>query len=245
MPTPLLSDSFPETTIDYPETDGEPMAESDVQRNYLTYAVEALRDHFRFRPDCYVSGNLLIYYDEGNPRAAVAPDCFVVFGVPGHDRRIYKVWEEGGAVPSFVLEVTSRSTRAEDCGSKRGVYAYLGVREYWQYDPTGDYLRPPLRGWVRDGDQYREIQRGLGPDRDFALLSEVLGLELHLHAGRLRFRDPATSAWLRTYRESADDRRAAEAARAAAERESRALRERLAELEARFDPAFRPLVRSD
>lgn len=169
----------------------------------------------------------------------------MVFGVPGHDRRIYKVWEEGGAVPSFVLEVTSRSTRAEDCGSKRGVYAYLGVREYWQYDPTGDYLRPPLRGWVRDGDQYREIQRGLGPDRDFALLSEVLGLELHLHAGRLRFRDPATSAWLRTYRESADDRRAAEAARAAAERESRALRERLAELEARFDPAFRPLVRSD
>jgi hypothetical protein len=158
----------------------------------------------------------------------------VVFGVGGHDRRIYKVWEEGGAAPAFALAVTSRSTRAEDCGSKRGIYAYLGVREYWQYDPTGDYLRPPLRGWILEGDQYREIQRGLCPDRDFALSSEVLGLELHLRAGRLRFRDPATGAWLRTYREAVDDRRAAEAARDTAELEARALRERLAELEARL-----------
>ena len=140
MPIPLLSDAFPDTAIEYPETDGEPMAGSDVQRDYLLYAVAALRDHFRAHPDRYVSGNLLIYYEEGNPRAAIAPDCFVVFGVPGHDRRIYKVWEEGGKAPSFVLEITSRSTRAEDCGSKRGVYAYLGVREYWQYDPTGDGL---------------------------------------------------------------------------------------------------------
>ena len=34
----------------------------------------------------------------------------------------------------------SRSTRAEDQGRKRKVYASLGVGEYWLFDPTGDYL---------------------------------------------------------------------------------------------------------
>jgi hypothetical protein len=91
MPIPLLSDNFPDTEIEYPETDGEPMAESDLARDDLTYAEEAFRDHFRARPDGYVSGHLLTYYDEASPRAAVAPDCFVVFGGGGHDRRIYKV----------------------------------------------------------------------------------------------------------------------------------------------------------
>ena len=42
--------------------------------------------------------------------------------------------------------VMSRSTRGEDQGKKRRLYERLGVREYWQYDPTGDYLKPALQG---------------------------------------------------------------------------------------------------
>ena len=42
--------------IDYPATDGEPMAETVP----LMYAVTGLRDYFRHRPDVYVSGNLLM-----------------------------------------------------------------------------------------------------------------------------------------------------------------------------------------
>ena len=66
--------------VDYPSSDGQPMAETDHQRTPLTYAIDALRDHFRDRPDVYVSGNLFIYYQKGNPRAVVAPDVFVVLG---------------------------------------------------------------------------------------------------------------------------------------------------------------------
>ena len=60
--------------VEYRSSDGQPMAETDHQRTPLTYAVEALRYHYRDRTDVYVSGNLFIYYREGDPQAVVAPD---------------------------------------------------------------------------------------------------------------------------------------------------------------------------
>jgi hypothetical protein len=66
--------------IEYPDSDGKPIAESDFQRKPLFYAVEALNLYFRNRLDVYVSANLLVYYEEGNSVARVAPDVFVVFG---------------------------------------------------------------------------------------------------------------------------------------------------------------------
>ena len=132
------------------------MAETDDQAISLMYAVTGLRDYFRRRPDVYVSGNLLIYYEEGNVHASVAPDVFVVFGVPNHTRPIYKMWEEGKS-PDFVMEITSRHTRHRDQGPKRQLYRSLGVQEYWQYDPTGDYLEPPLRCLRLVGGEYEEL----------------------------------------------------------------------------------------
>lgn len=68
--------------VDYPESDGKPVAESDYQRPYIAYSTEILNIFFANQPQVYVSGNLLIYYDEGNPKARVAPDAFVVFNRP-------------------------------------------------------------------------------------------------------------------------------------------------------------------
>jgi Uma2 family endonuclease len=121
------------------------MAESDFQRHYLIYAVEALGVYFEDREDVYVSGNLFIYYEEGNPQAVVAPDVFVVIGAPKGDRSSNMLWREPKE-PDFVLEVPSRSTRSEDQGAKRGIYAFLGVQEYWQYDPDRRLPRPAIAG---------------------------------------------------------------------------------------------------
>ena len=143
---------LPDTPVFYPDSDGEPMAESDFQLHPLIYAINALRAFFADRPDVYVAGNMFVYYEEDNPKAVVAPDVFVVFGAPNHDRSSYKVWE-GGKAPDFVLEITSLATRTQDQGPKRGIYAYMGVREYFQADPTGDYLKPPLQGQQLAGDQ--------------------------------------------------------------------------------------------
>lgn len=62
----------------------------------------------------YVAGNLFIYYEEGNPRAVVAPDVFVIMGVPQRRRRIFQTWKEGGRVPDVVIEITSKRTQKDD-----------------------------------------------------------------------------------------------------------------------------------
>ncbi|TGO03649.1 hypothetical protein PN36_02375 [Candidatus Thiomargarita nelsonii] len=77
-----------EDEIDYPDTDGKPIAESDFHRDSLFYLTEALDAHFQEQPEVYVSGALMLYYEEGNPNVFVAPDVFVVFGIPKHNRRI-------------------------------------------------------------------------------------------------------------------------------------------------------------
>ena len=231
--------------VHYPSSDGKPMAESDFQRTPLMYAVARLRHHFRSRPDVYVSGNLLLYYREGDPRAVVAPDVFVVLGASGADRSSYRLWEEPKA-PDFVLEITSRSTHREDQGRKRELYRSLGVREYWQYDPTNDWLAPPLQGLALHAGEYRRLPERVSADGTPVLSSAVLGLELRLTERGLRFRDPQTGQELSNLEETDDarerERQARQAAEtrlaqeAAARRQEAAAREaaeaRVAELEA-------------
>jgi len=187
--------------VTYPDSDGLPMAESDTARDYLIYGVEALDSYFRENVNVYVSGNLFIYYEQGNPRAVVAPDVFVVFGVEKKKRLSYKIWEEEGKVPDLVLEITSKSTASEDRGTKRGLYAYLGVKEYFQYDPTADYLKPSLQGFRLIEGNYLPIPEQLNGDR-LSVYSETLGLELWLEAnGEMRFYDPQTGTKLLSPRE--------------------------------------------
>jgi Uma2 family endonuclease len=219
-----LREMFAPTQIEYPSSDGEPMAESDFQRKPLIYTVEALGIYFQNRPDVYVSGDLFIYYEEGNPQARVAPDVFVVFGVSKEDRPSYFVWKEG-KTPDFVLEITSRSTVSVDQGAKRGIYAYMGVTEYFQYDPTGDYLRPSLRGLRLAGENYVPIRSRMTADGAHIVPSEVLELELRHDDSGLRLYDPASGKKLLSHQEAEAARLEEQAARLKAEA-------RVAELEA-------------
>ena len=201
---------------DYPDSDGKPVAESDYQLTPLTYARDGLRHYFRHRPEVYVAGNLLLYYEAGNPRAAVAPDVFVVLGVANHDRSSYLLWEEG-KVPDFVLEITSRTTRGEDQGKKRELYRRLGVAEYWQHDPRGEWLKPPLRGLELVAGEYVALPRRELADGTLALRSRMLGLELRLTEGGLRFHDPVTGRNVRTLAETDEVREREQQARERAE----------------------------
>ena len=229
-------------TIDYPESDGVPMAENDFQLRTMTYAIEALDNHFHTRSDVYVSGDLFVYYEENNNKARIAPDVFVVFGVPDHRRRTYLLWREGKA-PDFVMEVSSPSTWRADQGSKRNTYAKMGVPEYWLYDPTGDYLAPRLQGFRLAGGQYAPI--AVRNDGVLTGRSEVLALELRLYPDdRFRFHDPVSGQDLPSLEEAERGRNAEAQARQTAEsrlQESEAAREaletRLRQLERRLQRA--------
>ena len=217
--------------VEYPSSDGKPVAESDFQLTVLTYAREALRTHFRAREDVYVAANLLIYYQEGDVDVRVAPDVFVVVGASSHERSSYLLWQEPKA-PDWVLEITSRSTRGEDQGRKRELYRRLGVAEYWQYDPTGDYLSPRLQGLELVAGEYEAMASGERGDGMQVMASAVLGLELRASERGLRFHDPETGRDLLTHAETSAAQRQAEANWQQAEANWRQAETRIAELEA-------------
>ena len=223
-PAPAMAEIF------YPESDGQPMAETDVHRDLMVDLIAMLREYFRDDPHVYISGNLFLYYQEGDPRRVVAPDVFVVKGIPGHQRRIYKLWEEDRP-PDIVFEVTSPSTRGEDLRTKHDLYARLGVTEYFLFDPLDEYLRPPFQGYRLEQDRYVPLR----PAADGSLWSAVLGLELHVRGERLRLFDPESQRWLPLPEEEPAARRAAEARAVVAEARAVAAEAELARLRAQLD----------
>lgn len=215
----------------YPESDGKPMAETDLHRDEMADLIAMLKTRYAAANDVYVSGNLLLYYEEGNPRAAVAPDVFVVLGVPKGRRRTYKLWEER-VPPALVIEVSSRKTRKEDLQTKRVLYARLGVSEYYLYDPEADYLRPALQGFRLADDLYEPMPTDTGG----AIHSIALGLNLILISGQLELVETASGQRLLRPNEVEDARSGAEARAEAAETRAAAAEAELARLRARDGP---------
>ena len=201
--------------IEYPSSDGAPVAESYFQLIPLFYAFDALRRRYAHRDDVFVAADLLIYYHEGT-MDSVAPDVFVVLGAANRPRHSYQLWKEPKG-PDFVLEITSASTQDKDQGPKRETYRQLGVREYWQFDPTGDYLRPPLQGLELIGGRYERLPAEKLADGTLRLESRVLGLEVRQEAEGLRFYDPATGSYLLSSEEVEEELQLEAAARSQAE----------------------------
>ena len=183
--------------IKYPTTDGKPMAETDTHRDLMLDLIETLKAFYAAEPMVYVSGNLLLCYEEGNRRKHVSPDVFVVRGVRMCQRDNYLLWEEGQP-PRFVIELTSSSTRQADTGRKMALYRdVLKVREYFLFDPMGDYLTPTMQGWRLRGGVYQAIR-----PVDGRLPSLTTGLHLERDGNQLRLWNPETNVWLPTPQEA-------------------------------------------
>ena len=224
---------FDDLTIEYPEDDGEPLAESDFQLIPLIYAVHALRARYADREDIYVGGNMLLYYRMNLPEFSVAPDVFVVIGARGnHKRRSWFTWREGAA-PAFVMEIASDSTWRHDGADKRAIYAEIGVTEYWRFDPTGECFSPALIGERLVDGEYQPIDVAEDADGILRGYSDALMLDLcALPDLELRLYDPEREEWLLNYDEERAARQAAEL-QAQTERDARqAAEERIRQLEA-------------
>ena len=198
--------------IHYPESDGQPMAESDLHRDVMTDLIHGLKARYIREPNVYVGGNLLLYYVEGDPRKSVSPDVLVTWGIRKGRRKTYRLWKEGRA-PGFVIEVTSDTTRTEDLGKKKDLYLQLEVEEYILFDPLGDYLHPRLQGHRLVLGRYQPIPL----EADGSLLSRTTGLRLRIEGENLRLIDEATGERLLFAEEERAARLAERAARLAAE----------------------------
>jgi Uma2 family endonuclease len=183
--------------IEYPESDDKPIGETDVHIDWMVRIRDILRYRYRGQR-VYVTSNLLLYYQEGDPTKFVVPDIFVVKDCDPQRRRTFKMWEEGKA-PDVAFEVTSRSSRRDDMVFKPQIYARIGVHEYFLYDPTAEYLATPLLGFRLTGGEHQPIQ----PDRTGALKCEQLDIALRLEAGNLVMHDSQSGQRLYTEAEAA------------------------------------------
>jgi len=173
--------------IFYPETDGEPMGETEFHVTAILDLFQSLRHFFRHDPDTYVAADMLFYFEEGNTSAFKVPDVFVVKGIPKTTRRTYKLWQEGKA-PCVVFEMTSQSTWLEDMGNKRALYEKLGVPEYFLFDPEDAYLSPRLQGFQLADNFYRPVPLSA----EGTLYSAELGLIFKPEGMYLRVVDPVS-----------------------------------------------------
>jgi Uma2 family endonuclease len=216
-----------EQEIEYPTSDGQPMAETTLHRKIMADTIAALERRYADTPDVWVGGNLFLCYEEGNPSAALAPDVLLAKGVSKWKRPNYLLWQE--APPGLIVEITSRSTRREDLGKKKRIYESIGTEEYILFDPYGEYLDPQLQGYRLMGTRYQPIRA----TRDGSLASLVTELTFRTEGNRLRLIETATGKplpWIDELGERLDQ---AERAQAEAEARAAALEERLRALEAK------------
>ncbi len=145
-----------ETEPFYPSADGEPVAETYDHLYALLTTLEVLKQYLAGR-QATVLGNQFLYYAQGFPKLRVAPDVMVIFDVAPGGRDNYKTWQEG-QVPSVVFEMTSGGTKDQDQVFKKTLYEQLGVKEYWLFDPKGEWVKEQLRGYRLRGEAYEPIQ---------------------------------------------------------------------------------------
>jgi len=213
-----------------PESDGKPMAETPRHVLLIVESLEQLRQHFKYDPSIYIIGNVFVYFlDQEGTLRRCAPDIFAVRGSSQEERRVWAVEHEGKA-PDLVIEFTSKKTKRIDTIKKKEDYAWLAVKEYFLFDPFGEYLRPRLQGFELVEGQYRAM-----PSLHGRLQSRVLGLDLVAEGERLRFFDALSGLPLRTYEEVEEARKAEEKARWQVERELATLKEELDRLQSGND----------
>lgn len=151
--------------------------EGDDHRDAKDKARDALDEHFRRKGRrVYVSSELTTYYP-GERR--ICPDVLAVTDVALHPRQSWVVSREGKGL-DFVLEVHVSGDARKDFEQNVVRYASLGIPEYFAFDRP----RGRLWGWHLP-ESATAYQRHV-PQRG-RLSSAVLGLELTVEDGRVRF----------------------------------------------------------
>ena len=143
-----------EHDVEYPESDGLPIADNTLQFRWIVTIQGGLDAMFRDNPNVFVAGDFFWYPIQGRPDVRVAPDAMVVFGHPKGDRGSYRQWDEDGIAPKVVFEVLSPGNRPGEMILKFQFYERYGVEEYYMYDPDSF----ELDGWIRQDGHLKPVE---------------------------------------------------------------------------------------
>merc|ERR1712054_611367 len=152
----FMLETVAKTDIIYPSSDGEPVAETYIHLYAILTTLEVLKQYLSGQQGT-VLANQFMYYSQGLPRMRVAPDVMVIFNVEPGGRDNYKIWEEK-EVPQVIFEMTSPGTKNQDQEFKKTLYEQLGVKEYWLFDPKGEWIPEQLKGYRLRNTVYEVIE---------------------------------------------------------------------------------------
>ena len=157
---------------------------------------------FDTRPDVFLDDDSFICYDPSDLNVRIAPDVYLAFGVDAEairPRRLYLPWEVGKP-PDLAVEIASESTSRTDVNRKPGIYAGIGVRELWLFDPSGGrYYGQELWGGELSGDGYRDLPATREPDGILKIYSPLLQASICWDAGWPRLYYPSERAYQRNW----------------------------------------------
>ncbi|MGA1602476.1 MAG: Uma2 family endonuclease [Prochlorothrix sp.] len=159
-PAPIEPTAKP---IEYPDSDGQPMADNTKQFRWITVLQYNLEWIFAQDPQVFVAGDLLWYPVEGNNKIRQAPDVMVIFGVPKGDRGSYQQWKENGIAPQVVFEILSPGNTLKEMQRKLIFYDRYGVEEYYLYDPDRNDLSGCMRTETGDLEVIETLDNWVSP----------------------------------------------------------------------------------
>ena len=211
----------------YPDSDGEPIAENDLQFDWIALLKWNAQALFADRDDVYVAGDHLIYPVFGDPQTRFAPDAYVVFGRPKGKRGSYQVWREADIFPQVIFEVWSPGNTQEELDRKRGFYEAHGAEEFYILYPEFPAF---VQGWLAGPGGFAQLAQL----HDFA--SPRLGIRFSVVRGELQVIGPDGREWVtpdeiaRQRDEAESQRNEAESQRDEAEARATRMAARLREL---------------
>jgi Uma2 family endonuclease len=159
----------------YPLHEEDDVPETPDHESTVRYARDALIAHF---PDCFVTGNVCIYWERGNIKDYRAPDLLLVKEpLTEPVTRVYQLWKQPPV--AFLLEVGSRTTFRTDVGPKVKLYQEkVKAAEYYHFD----FDRQVQRLWRLGPSGYEQRS----PEANGRLRSMELELEFGLEEEGLR-----------------------------------------------------------
>ena len=214
--------------VEYPCSDGKVLMETEPHARSIVAMRDQLETHYKARHDVYVAGSMAVYHRQGDPGAVVVPDLFVMLGAVHKKIRMwFLLWEEGGVMPGFVVEVASPSTSRPDATRKHATLRADGSARILALRPTGRADCGQVAGLAGAHYEGARATRAAGWHR-----SKALGLDLRAERWLLRFHDPQMGRDMLTHSEASKALQATASQRDPAVRERDAANQRTRELEA-------------